>query len=558
MKRAFFSITTSLFLFTYGAIAQKPEVLMYHPIRTDNLGKIKPWYSDNRGDSYDYVLNKVWQFWDSMRKDLNGIPYYMSHQVWASDKNDERGIGGDQLAMALSSFQLLYAYTGNDKVKEHMRFIADYYITHGFSPSSAKWPYVPFPYNTLVYSGYYDGDMILGKDYTQPDKAGSFGLELIHLYKVVENERFPNHPSDKRYLESAIQIANTLIKHIKKGDSVHSPLPFKINALTGESDPTINRTEKDVNNNNLSADYTSNWCPTMELFLELKKLDPLNAEKYTKSINTILEWMKQFAIRKNKWGPFFEDIPGWSDSQINAITCAQFMMKYPEYFPEWKSEVKGIFRWVYERLGNARWSKFGVTVVNEQTAYKVPGNSHTAREASAELEYASLTGDTSYSENAIRQLNWATYMVDVDGKNRYPQDDIWLTDGYGDYIRHYLRAMGAMPDLAPSSGNHLLSTTSVIKQISYPDTSQRQNTSEMRTGSSGRRGINYRTYDLSGREKLRLQNTPVTISIEGKSISTETKSDIGYYTWSPLETGGVLVITRFKGKRVQINFAQPK
>ena len=57
-------------------------------------------------------------------------------------------------------------------------------------------------------------------------------------------------------------------------------------------------------------------------------------------------------------------------------------------------------------------------------------------------------------------------MVDNDGKNRYPNDENWLTDGYGDYVRHFLRAMAAMPELAPSDEEHILSSTSVIgKQI---------------------------------------------------------------------------------------------
>ena len=61
-------------------------------------------------------------------------------------------------------------------------------------------------------------------------------------------------------------------------------------------------------------------------------------------------------------------------------------------------------------------------------------------------------------------------MVDGDGRNQYPRDDVWLTDGYGDYVRHYLRAMEASPDLAPDDQNHLLGTTSVIQSIEYtPD-----------------------------------------------------------------------------------------
>ena len=72
--------------------------------------------------------------------------------------------------------------------------------------------------------------------------------------------------------------------------------------------------------------------------------------------------------------------------------------------------------------------------MNEQTAYQTPGNSHTSRQASAELQYAALTDDNYIGKNAIRQLNWATYMVDNDGKNCYPNDEVWMTDGYGDYV----------------------------------------------------------------------------------------------------------------------------
>jgi hypothetical protein len=78
-----------------------------------------------------------------------------------------------------------------------------------------------------------------------------------------------------------------------------------------------------------------------------------------------------------------------------------------------------------------------------------------------------MTGDRSLKEDAIRRLNWATYTVDTDGKNRYIRDDNWLTDGYGDYVRHYLRAMASAPELAPEDQNHLLRTNSVVQSIQY-------------------------------------------------------------------------------------------
>ncbi|MBA7588400.1 hypothetical protein ES708_30456 [subsurface metagenome] len=57
----------------------------------------------------------------------------MNHQVWKKDVNDYRGIGGDQIQMALSSWALLYSYTGNKRILENMKFMADYYLTHSLS-----------------------------------------------------------------------------------------------------------------------------------------------------------------------------------------------------------------------------------------------------------------------------------------------------------------------------------------------------------------------------------------------------------------------------------------
>ena len=96
---------------------------------------------------------------------------------------------------------------------------------------------------------------------------------------------------------------------------------------------------------------------------------------------------------------------------------------------------------------------WGVTVINEQTVYRVPGNSHTSRHASVELLYCEKTGECQSKPDAIRRLNWATYTIDNDGKNRYVRDDIWLTDGYADYIRHYLHAMASAPRIVSGASS---------------------------------------------------------------------------------------------------------
>jgi hypothetical protein len=527
------------------------KLFHYHNIHLNEADNtILPWYSPDPGIAFDFVIKKVWDFWYGMRNDKNGLPYYMNHQVWRPDFNDRRGIGGDQFSMALSSWNLLYAYSGNEAVKEEMKFIADYYLTHSLSPSDAAWPNIPYPYNTLIYSGIYDGDMVIGKGFTQPDKAGSFGLELVKLYMMTTTTTYPNI-TDRNYLEAAVKIANTLARNVITGDENNSPLPFKVNAVTGEPGKLLNNSGDGIKSQ--SSSYTSNWSGTMELFLHLIDLNKGDTESYTKAFRTILDWMKKYPLKNNKWGPFFEDVPGWSDTQINAVTFAQFMMNHQEYFPEWKKEVKGLFEWVYKTLGNRQWEKYGVTVINEQTAYQVPGNSHTSRQASAELQYAALAGDQSIVENAVRQLFWTTYMVDDDGKNCYPNDEIWMTDGYGDYVRHYLRAMAWRPELAPSDQIHLLSSTSVIQLMEYPSAFNKFYGSPLQADQLDKTLLDYRTYDNKSTEVIRLPVRPDKVMVDQKPIAESERAGEEGWSWKPLKKGGILTVSHLKGSRITVS-----
>jgi hypothetical protein len=516
---------------------QLPEMLIYHHIKTDKSGGIVPWYDNDPGRSYDHVINIVWNFWDTMRHDLNGLPYYMNHQVWNPDFNDPRGIGGDQFSMALSSWRLYYQYSGNERVKANMYFIADYYLTHSLSPAEAKWPNLPFPYNSYIYSGSYNGDMTAGIDILQPDKAGSFGLELLHLYKIGEKGL---------YLNAAVKIANSLASHIREGSSNYSPLPFKVNpyldtiGLLSYQPPT--GTWKDT------AGYCSNWAPTMQLFLDLIDLKKGDTASYHLGFEKLLGWMKSVAMQENKWGPFFEDVNEWSETQINAMTFARFIMEHREYFPDWKNDVEKIIAWVHKQFNNDGWKKYGVTVTNEQTVYPTPANSHSARQAADELLYVRLSGDSSMYQNAVRELNWATYMVNVNGCNRFPTDEPWLTDGYGDYIRHYLRAMDAFPVLAPPGEDHILSTTSVIQQADYAGHLKKFIFLNFDHMDSAKVDLFYRTFDAAGTERIKLKKKPAAVLLESKPLP-ENKTGEGF-EWKALKNGGLLIVRRSNGRKV--------
>ena len=263
-----------------------------------------------------------------------------------------------------------------------------------------------------------------------------------------------------------------------------------------------------------------NW--NIQCSIQLKKG---NTNKYQEAFGLVLEWMKKYPAKNNKWGPFFEDVPRWSDTQINAITYTMYILDHPELYADWKQSSSNIIKWVYDSLGNHDYTKYGVICINEQTAYRVPGNSHTARQAACDLLFAERTGDTGLIGNAIRQLNWATYMVDDDGKNFYPTNAVWMTDGYGDYVRHFLRAMASAPQLAPQNENHLLRSSSVVKTIRYE-----------------KNKIAYTTFDNTGEELLRLNSKPTDVK------------GVDKWKWNDLTNGGTITITRTKSNQVIIEF----
>lgn len=196
-------------------------------------------------------------------------------------------------------------------------------------------------------------------------------------------------------------------------------------------------------------------------------------------------------------------------------------------------------------FGNAAWLKYGVTAINEQTAYPVPGNSHTARHASVQLLYAEKTGDLTRKGEAIRQLNWATYMVGDYGNNRYPMDDIWLTDGYGDYVRHYLRSMAAAPELSPKDQNHILRSSSEVTRVAYSADS-----------------VSYETFDPASQELLRIAFKPAGIRAGAVALPRLTRrSDLdhseGYTFEAPGDVPGVLRIRHDRSSLVEISGKNP-
>jgi len=485
------------------------EAIGDHPVRTDDRGMLLPWYDVDPGVSYDFAIRQAWSFWQSIQQ-CNGVPYYMVSRTWDPGSIDS-GIGGGQFEMTLSSWNLLYNYLGDSAILANMRFIADTYLANSLSDPSDAWPDIPYPCN-LTQHAMYDGDLIAGPGVTQPDKAGGFAAELVSLYKKT---------AEQKYLNAAIAIANTLAAHVQPGDNENSPMPFRVNAHSGD----------------VVDAYTSDWTGTLRLFDQLMRLGVGKLSSYQQARTLIVNWLLTYPIQNDLWGPYFEDVGGWSNTEINAITIARYLIDHPSIDSAWRTDAKNILDWTMSQFADSSWSSYGVTAILEQTAYLMPGQSHTARYASAALDYQHQTGDTTGLQSSIAQLNWATYWMDSSGMNSYPYDKVWLTDGYGDYIRHYLRAMASYPELAPYNSDHILSTSSVLHDVHYDQDA-----------------IVYQSFDSASQEVLRMTAKPLEIRSDGTPLIETSPSDpvTSGWSWTPLSFGGVVHVRHLDGHNITI------
>jgi hypothetical protein len=134
-------------------------------------------------------------------------------------------------------------------------------------------------------------------------------------------------------------------------------------------------------------------------------------------------------------------------------------------------------------------------------------------------------------------------MVDNDGKNCYMNDEVWLTDGYGDYMRHYLRAMAAYPELCPAQ-NHILSSTDIIAQVDYgPDVNKRM--AKYVTDEEAKTiQIYYKTFENQSVETIRMSTKPTKVTLDWKPISEKKDLLENSWTWIPLKEGGIIKIKK--------------
>jgi hypothetical protein len=363
------------------------------------------------------------------------------------------------------------------------------------TPSGWVWANVPYASGdagSLTYRGAAYGNATGVGDGTgviEPDKIGELGYSLLRLYEVT---------GVTRYRDAAVVMGEVLAAQVRTGSATQSPWPFRVYAETGV----------------VREQYSAHVISPIELFDELIRLGLANAAVPT-ARQIAWTWLMTYPMQNDNWSNYFEDVeirPSATNiTQLNALMTARYLLRHPDTDADWEAHVRGIIDWVEAQFGVA---EYGATTIREQDAFPHPMGSHTSRYASVNALLHAATGDVAAKEKAYRSFSWATYMdrgdgIVIDGPE---VDNQWFTDGYGDYIRHFLVGFAAIPEWAPSDANHLTGSTSLVTSIAYGPTA-----------------ISYVTQDPSS-EALRIRFVPQSITADGQVLPM--RPDLAQQGWT--------------------------
>jgi hypothetical protein len=486
-----------------------------HPVRLDGGGRLVSWHTP-QADAYDHIMAIAWDFL------LNRVPvagngyryYYLYSAMLPGDLSPtaRNNNPGSMFPNFTDSALRYYPYSGNAAVTNLTRDVLSHYLTHGLTPSNWPWPNVPFATGENGNPDYAGDSSVDGLDVIQPDKVGMVGTAFLKYYLFS---------GDVRFRDAAINCANTLATRIRTGDATRSPWPFRVNARTQQ----------------VREEYTAHVIAPIQLFDLLIARGLGNVAAYQTARQAAWTWMMQYPMANNEWANYFEDVFAGSDTrnhtQLIALETARYLLNNPDKDPQWETHVRGIIQWVEQ---NFVVVQFGANAIKEQFEFPYVMGSHTARYASINAMLYDKTGDAAAKEKAYRSFNWATYMAYSDGRVIDGPDvnQIWFTDGYGDYIMHFMDGMAAVPEWAPAGETHLLGSSSIVRSVSYP-------TNE----------VTYQTVDASATDVLRVAFTPASVTVDGQPL--QQRADLTQPGWTYDASTGAVRIRRVSGTNVRVS-----
>jgi len=539
-KIVLFLCLSGMFFLPANAQNIKKDSICTHRIVRGADGQLLSWYKpETPGAGYAHVVKLASEF---LKNTLPTDPktglklYYLFCEVGGPESNHSQyvGLGGSNnpacvFAGLTEGLAVKYRiFSGEDSYLEIVRNCLDHMIKHGSSPTGWKWENCPYSSSTneaTEYSGCPNfgqggGD---GAYFLEPDKVGEMGVAYLQFYEITE---------EPVYLKAALSCADALAKNIREGNYAQSPWPFRVHARTGA----------------VSEEYCSNVLPPVKLFDELAriqgpaKLSDEAVAKYKKARDIAWKWLFSWGgpMKTFVWKGYFEDVQydhmNENRVQITPMEVARYLIQNPETDPFYEQHVPTLIHWCNSVFGTQ--NALGYNAQCEQLKCMTPMGSHTARYASVCAMWYALGNPEWYKIEALENFNFATYCTSKTGFVSVGPDWLaaWFSDGYSDYIKHFMDGLAAVPEWAPARENHLLGSSGIVQKINYNE-----------------KEIKYRNFHPESTEVLRLKRIPKQISVDGKILKRVDSLESGEgWKWEKLNDGGILRIKHLDGREVRI------
>jgi len=503
------------------------EVLNGHAIRLDSTGRLIPWVTPE-DEAFDRVVRLAWDFLlTKVPTEKNGLKTFYSY--CCMDLKSMHGTAWPHNpafvnASLADSAAAFYAYSGDRAVLNLVKDLLDYQLAHGTTPRTWAWggvPYASANHGDTEYRGSFEfqygqpGEQAIGDGYgvIEPDKVGEVGIAYLKFWELT---------GEARYRDAAISFANALAKNVRTGEWGQSPWPFRLYAETGRA----------------REEYSANTIGPIRLFDELLRLGLGDEQIYQEARRKAWDWTLKYPVNDMLWSGLFEDVYlqrfPYNLNQYSPMETARYLLEHPEFDADWKQHSLELIRFVERTfvVDTRAFSataplepavQWGANTVSEQIMDMNKMGSHTSRYASVLALWSETTGDETAKEKARRSLTWASYMCRDDGFVHVgPVDQsLWFSDGYGDYIRHFMAAMGAVPEWAPNGEDHILRSTSQVQKVKYAASR-----------------VSYTTFDKASMEVLRLKFVPERVMAGGVALAK--RGDLNNPGWTFDGKRGVL------------------
>lgn len=553
MKRILLLLVSCTMTFAISAQENKlpsRDSLGAYKIVKDKSGKIVPWYKPEiPGAAYAHVCKLASEFIKSGTPidPRTGLPLYLvtccfegphlkTQQAFEAGKTGEEWMHNPAMTYAGMVHSLVMGYrvfSGDESYVEVVKRMLDYQLQHGTTPKGWIWSQVPYASSNPFEKEYYgatrwenDGMRGDGLHGIEPDKVGELGYAYLLFYEVT---------MDTTYLNAALHCADALAKNIRDIEALNaaepithkSPWPFRVNARNGK----------------IIDEFCAHVVEPVKLFDELIRIHSTigatseQSKSWKRARDMAWNWLysKGGPMKTYIWNAYFEDVPSddrqANRNQVSPMETARYILRNPSVDPDIDKTIPALIHWVESSFGTE-----GMDAIKEQTWCYEPMGSHTARFASICALWYERTGDPVYKEKAYRYFNNATYSTDQNGVVRvgptWPSS--WFSDGYGDYIRHFMDGYSAVPEWVPLDHDHIVRSSSAVQKIAY-----------------GKNSINLKTFDKKGVIVIRMVSRPKAISI-GNSNLPEKKGSENGWSWTPLAKGGVVKIDYAGGNEIAI------